>query len=468
MTLMCRPSTLSEDGDLNELMTPHQQAAMYVEDAMRGYKLIDYSDQTKRTREIYLSHLHVEYYLYYPVLVASLILTFFETPLWCSNGYWFSFNSSAKVQCPTPDGSHAYFSELPYLPKAYSIVAEVIIITVLYYTMRWKLRYGKITRHDHKSIDIFRMWVNLAMVADFVVFAVLNHILDIDVQLRLSGFLRITLFFTSDVMIMACQNLVAMVPGFFNVAVLLFGTVIFFAWVAAMALDDEDEENHEGDPINQGFESLSDAIYTLFEASTTQNYPDQMLPSFIKYRLWFFFFLAFMSLTVMVFLNLVLAVVYNQYNDSQKGNMEVFFRNRAANIGMCFKTIAKIDRQGVPRVIKDDFKLLITSLNRSPVVKYVRPEDFEECWQVVDDDNSGTLEATEFYDLTDILQFSFTRVQTGGIYDVIGLTWPPKDELMAFVQEKLDNIMNIILIVNSILVVAESLQDLNNWDSPIR
>ena len=135
---------------------------------------------------------------------------------------------------------------------------------------------------------------------------------------------------------------------------------------------------------------------------------------------------------------------------------------------MCFKTIAKIDRQGVPRVIKDDFKLLITSLNRSPVVKYVRPEDFEECWQVVDDDNSGTLEATEFYDLTDILQFSFTRVQTGGIYDVIGLTWPPKDELMAFVQEKLDNIMNIILIVNSILVVAESLQDLNNWDSPIR
>jgi hypothetical protein len=449
-------------------MTPHQQAAWYVEDAMRGYDMLDYTEGTKKQREIYLSHLHVEYYLYYPVLVLSLVLTFFETPLWCSNGDWFTFSSDAKSQCPTPDGSHTYFSKLPYLPKMWSVLAEIAIIAVLYYTIRWKLRFGKSSRDDHKSVDTFRMWVNLAMAADFVVFAVLNHILDINVQLRFSGFLRILLFFTSDVMLMACKNLIAMVPEFINVAVLLFGAVLFFAWVAAMALDDEEEENHEGDPINQGFESLPEAIYTLFEASTTQNYPDQMLPTFIKYRAWFLFFLVFMSLSVMVFLNLVLAVVYNQYNDSQSENMKTFFQNRAKNIGRSFKTIAKTGGDGVPRVMKDDFRKLIASLNRSPVVKYVAPGDFEQCWNTVDDDNSGTLEAQEYYDLTDILQFNFMRVQTGGFYDSLGVLkgcLPSKERLTNFVTEELDTVMNYILIINSVLVVFESLQDLSNMDT---
>ena len=84
---------------------------------MRGYDMLDYTEGTKKQREISLSHLHVEYSLYYPVLVLSLVLTFFETPLWCSNGDWFTFSNDAKSQCPTPDGSHTYFSKLPYLPK---------------------------------------------------------------------------------------------------------------------------------------------------------------------------------------------------------------------------------------------------------------------------------------------------------------------------------------------------------------
>lgn len=120
---------------------------------------------------------------------------------------------------------------------------------------------------------------------------------------------------------------------FLNVAALLFGTVLFFAWVAAMALDDVTTKNHEGQHTNEGYSTLSEALYSLFEASTTQNFPQQMTPQFVKYRFWFFFFMVFMFLTVMIFLNLVLAVVYNAYSDAQKLHMQRFFRNRAKVCG---------------------------------------------------------------------------------------------------------------------------------------
>ena len=60
-----------------------------------------------------------------------------------------------------------------------------------------------------------------------------------------------------------------MIDEFFNVAILLFGTIVFFAWVAAMALDDVTSKNYAGLDTNRGFETLGDAVYTLFEASTT-------------------------------------------------------------------------------------------------------------------------------------------------------------------------------------------------------
>ena len=76
---------------------------------------------------------------------------------------------------------------------------------------------------------------------------------------------------------------------------------------------------------------------------------------------------------------------------------------------------------------------------------------------------SGTLEAQEYYDLTDILQFNFMRVQTGGFYDSLGVLkgcLPSKERLTNFVTEELDTVMNYILIINSVLVVFESLVSL--------
>ena len=100
----------------------------------------------------------------------------------------------------------------------------------------------------------------------------------------------------------AVMNVKNMLGHFANVAILLFGTVVFCAWVLAMALDDVEDKNHAGQDINEGFEDLSASVYSLFVASTTQDFPNQMLPTFIKWRVSFLFFGPFMVLTTMVFL----------------------------------------------------------------------------------------------------------------------------------------------------------------------
>ena len=194
-----------------------------------------------------------------------------------------------------------------------------------------------------------------------------------------------------------------MLSEFANVAMLLFGTVLLFAWVAAMMLDDLDDDNRAGVPINDGFNSISEALYSMFEASTTQNFPAQMLPSFVWSRWMFLFFFVFMALTTMIFLNLVLAVVYNGYSESQgdqvlgaagqRGNnhvlsrvltsttrspplqMKELFTNRAHGLAEAFKLLSSNNLSG--HITLPDFTALIDCLNRSPTVPTIEHDDLE-------------------------------------------------------------------------------------------
>lgn len=441
-----------------------QIAAWQIEDAMRGLEPIAYPLSMKKgSRENYLFHLHASYYLYVPLVAASLVLSVFEVPLWCDNGNWWTFSDSPSAQCPTADGSAAYFSEIPFLPKAYAAICEAGIILGLFIIVAWQCCLGSVRRDSLKNAERLRLLIVTLMVLEFGLFFLFNNVYDLDVNMRLAPFLRCGLFLLSDTMRPALVNVFNMIREFLNVAVLLFGTVLFFAWVAAMALDDVEGKNHAGQDINDGFSTLPEALYSLFEASTTQNFPDQMLPSFIKYRFWFFFFMVFMFLTVMIFLNLVLAVVYNAYSASQGDQMQTFFKNRARTLASAFRLISKNDV-----VDKSTFTAVVGCLNRSPVFPQVTKEDLELYWDTLDADDSETIDKSEFFDMCDILQFRFKRVPKSG-----WLSSPPEC-LVRFVRGtgegcccSLDCIINHVLFINSFLVLVESLEDLGNLDTSV-
>jgi hypothetical protein len=125
------------------------------------------------------------------------------------------------------------------------------------------------------------------------------------------------------------EAVVALLPAFFNVSALLALCVGISGWLAAITFDDLDFENREGVDVNDGFDSLGTSIYTMFFVSTTANFPDQMLPSFTYRRTFGLFFFIYVLLAVFIFLNLILAVVYNEYSDFVKGRVIEANRNRA-------------------------------------------------------------------------------------------------------------------------------------------
>ena len=87
--------------------------------------------------------------------------------------------------------------------------------------------------------------------------------------------------------------------------------ILFFGWLAAITLDDV-ETVKDGLPVNEGFTSLGEGIYTMFFVSTTANFPDQMLASYASSRSFGLFFAFYVLLACFIFLNLILAVVYNE------------------------------------------------------------------------------------------------------------------------------------------------------------
>lgn len=166
-----------------------------------------------------------------------------------------------------------------------------------------------------------------------------------------------------------------------------------------MLLDDITELNQEGQHVNEGYQDIPSAIYSLFEASTTANFPAQMLPCFIQWRSSFLFFGFFMVLTVMIFLNLLLAVVFNGYSEAQGDQVKTRFTNRAKGLAAAFRILSGPNMAVTPHITLYDFKALVSCLNKAPVARTFNMDDAELYFETLDDDSSESLEQSEFYDL---------------------------------------------------------------------
>lgn len=155
---------------------------------MKGYAVSEngYADHTVAEREAFIHRKRFEALIYKPVLVLSLAMTLFEVPLWCKNGSWWEWES-AKVQCPSPDGSHVYFSNLPYMPKGVATIGELLICATLLYLTKDSITSGsklshRFSRESYATIAKFRLVVAIAMVVDFLVFLILNNVCNVQVR----------------------------------------------------------------------------------------------------------------------------------------------------------------------------------------------------------------------------------------------------------------------------------------------
>ena len=469
MSMEMRPLTESSPLRGLDTLTNVEKAAWLVEEAMVGKFDGDFftgEHMTREKRELYVKFENMQWPERLICVVVLMLVSFTEIPQWClaNRKGDFIWQNGHRICEPSAPG-HVYLSGTDYFPTSWTVAAEIACVGYLFFLAYVEFQFEKPNlRLKCRGI------LTIIYVADLILFT-LFLICGASPAWRAGPYLRIGLLVVSvDAIYSSADTIVtAVLPAFLNIAAMLFFVVCFFGWLGAMTLDDFRFENHEGVVANEGFETFHDGLYTTFFATTTATVPDSFLPAYTAKRIFGLFFVLYEGLAVFIFLNLILAVVYNVYSDTIKTRTQTYYTNRARGLAAAFKLLQDGDQ-----ISKTTFRKLVKQTNRVERVPTVTPGTVDWFFSVVDDDNSGSISSSEFYDVCDILQYSFQRIRTKTF---IERWWVLDGRAATFYYDTLkkdlvesrflEHIVLGALVVNSFFVLLESWFDLNNTDTPL-
>ncbi len=95
-----------------------------------------------------------------------------------------------------------------------------------------------------------------------------------------------------------------------------------------------------GDDSPDEFGTFYRSIVSLFICLTTANFPDVMVPSFQRSGAAAIFFVVFLVLGIFVFLNLILAMVFNSYKERAERDLRVYNHRSRVALQLAFKLLS--------------------------------------------------------------------------------------------------------------------------------
>ena len=288
----------------SDQLSPVARAAWYVEDAFSGNFEEDMDSRTNAQRDAYVRYESLVHPERLVCVVALALVSLIEVPLWCLQGRNNLFWVGGSEVCRKHD---LYLSGIEYVPYIATLLVEACALGYLATLCGLEVGFGR-----PRDIKLQTRLLTTGLAAfDLVIFA-LRLAVDYPPSFRLGPYLRVILLAANTKEVWAAgRACLTMIPSFLDVSLLLTLCILFFGWLAAITLDDV-ETVKDGLPVNEGFTSLGEGIYTMFFVSTTANFPDQMLASYASSRSFGLFFAFYVLLACFIFLNLILAVVYNE------------------------------------------------------------------------------------------------------------------------------------------------------------
>lgn len=446
-------SAPTREGETDQL-SPVARAAWYVEDAFGGTYAADMAERTVAQRDAYVRYEGMVHPERLVCVVVLSIVSLIEVPLWCLRGHQNLFWVGGSNACRAP--GPIYLSGVAYAPAVATMLVEAVALGYLATLCRMEMGFGR--PRDAKLRT--RVLATGAAALDLVVFA-LGLALGTAPMVRLGPYLRVLLFAANTKEVWAAgRACLTMVPSLLDVSFLLALCVCFFGWLAAITLDDVTTEA-DGLPVNEGFDGLGRGIYTMFFVSTTANFPDQMLASYASSRAFGLFFAFYVLLACFVFLNLILAVVYNEYSASIKNEVRGKNERRVASLQAAFALLSEAGA-----ISRPTFEELVKETNRVEKLPQIKKEEVDFFFSILDDDRSGTISKAEFFDFVDILQYSFTKVRTSTYLERHRETWAASrlyESCRTFVHSpRFATTTTCVLVANTMLVFAESWLDLSD------
>ena len=153
------------------------------------------------------------------------------------------------------------------------------------------------------------------------------------------------------------------------------------------------------------FTNFFDTYWDLYVLVTTANSPDIMMPAYDVASYYSIFFIVFEVVCIYIFMSIFLAVVYNNYRKNLKMEVKEIVERKNQLIDQAFD-LMKSDVFGREVIIQGDFTQLMRMTLPRKSDQY-----FKIVWYVLDADQNGYIDRSEFRILPDLLNIKITEVK---------------------------------------------------------
>mmetsp|Transcript_10195 Transcript_10195/g.20903 ORF Transcript_10195/g.20903 Transcript_10195/m.20903 type:complete len:274 (+) Transcript_10195:938-1759(+) len=143
---------------------------------------------------------------------------------------------------------------------------------------------------------------------------------------------------------------------------------------------------------NDGFSSLSTALYTMATVATDADIPDMQLPSYSHSRPMGLAWMVFYVVGNFFLLNLVLAQVYSCYRENLTEFVLSFFRNRAKGLKAAYESLTEGNKV---LDLQRSSQNLVKNINQSEVLKEIPIQHVRYLFHSLDLDHSGYIDLKE-------------------------------------------------------------------------
>ncbi|KAK5932739.1 hypothetical protein CgunFtcFv8_004419 [Champsocephalus gunnari] len=125
-------------------------------------------------------------------------------------------------------------------------------------------------------------------------------------------------------------------PPFIDILLLLLFFMVIFAMLGFCLFSP-----NKTDPY---FSTLENSLVSLFVLVTTANFPDVMMPSYSKNRWSCVFFIVYLSIELYFIMNLLLAVVFDTFNDVEKMKFKSLLLHKRSAVDHAFQLLVSRQR----------------------------------------------------------------------------------------------------------------------------
>lgn len=199
-------------------LDPFVRASWHIEDAAQNRPPNNYASATVLHREQYLLAERLRYPWRGLAILALIVLTYFELPLWClgvnrdaSTHPW----SFEHARCTAIDHGHIYLFGTPFLPVGWSCIIEILIYLFLLNAGRvessWRGRRSFI--YSFRGV---RFFVSFVALVDTIVFLAIRQS-----SFRLAPYCRLFYLASLPTLREAVLSAFEILPAYFGVVAIL-------------------------------------------------------------------------------------------------------------------------------------------------------------------------------------------------------------------------------------------------------